>query len=395
MKRLMSLGGNYFQMTAVKAAKRLGCYVIDVDYLPENPAHKYADEYVNVSTTDKEAVLKVAREKNIDGIIAYASDVSAPTAAYVAEQLGLPTNPYESVCIMTQKDKFHPFLKENGFFVPENKLVENPEDIKTFMRNYSGDVLVKPVSSSGSKGVTRISDLSQAEGAFEEAFKYARGTGIVVEEFIKRKGHQVAGDAFLVDGKIAFFGIMNEHFNDHINGLVPVGESYPSDLTSEERELAKNEIERALNLLGMKNGAINLDFMIDEHGRVFIIELGPRNGGNLITDAIQVATGVDLGEYTVKAALGEDMSDLKEVPQKKLISSYIWHTEKDQVYNGLKLTRELEEKVIQSDMFLEKGEKISKFTNGGFGIGAALIEFDSKEQMIEMMDHMNDYYEVL
>ena len=92
-KKIMLLGGNYFQMTATKAAKELGHYVISVDYLPDNPAHKYADEYHNVSTTDKEAVLALARELNIDGIVSYASDVSAPTAAYVAEKMGLPTNP--------------------------------------------------------------------------------------------------------------------------------------------------------------------------------------------------------------------------------------------------------------------------------------------------------------
>ena len=110
MKKLMSLGGNYYQMTAVKAAKRLGYHVIDVDFLPDNPAHAYADEYYNISTLDKENVLKLAKKLKIDGIISYASDVSAPTAAYVAEKLELPTNPYESVYLMTRKDLFHPFL---------------------------------------------------------------------------------------------------------------------------------------------------------------------------------------------------------------------------------------------------------------------------------------------
>ena len=92
-KKIMMLGGNYFQMTAVLAAKRLGYHVIDVDYLPGNPAHRYADEYYNISTIDKEKVLQKARELQIDGIVSYASDVSAPTAAYVAEAMGLPTNP--------------------------------------------------------------------------------------------------------------------------------------------------------------------------------------------------------------------------------------------------------------------------------------------------------------
>ena len=63
------LGGNYFQMTATKAAKDLGYHVISVDYLPDNPAHKIADEYYNVSTVDKDKVLELAQRLNIDGIL--------------------------------------------------------------------------------------------------------------------------------------------------------------------------------------------------------------------------------------------------------------------------------------------------------------------------------------
>ncbi len=63
MKKIMMLGANFFQMTAIKRAKELGYYVITVDYLPKNPGHKYADEYYNISTLDKEAVLNLARRR--------------------------------------------------------------------------------------------------------------------------------------------------------------------------------------------------------------------------------------------------------------------------------------------------------------------------------------------
>ena len=111
MKKLLMLGGSMQQIPAIKAAKEMGHYVITCDYLPENPGHKFADEYYNVSTTDKEAVLKLAKELKIDGIVAYASDPAAPTAAYVSENLGIPGNPYESVAMLTEKDKFRDFLE--------------------------------------------------------------------------------------------------------------------------------------------------------------------------------------------------------------------------------------------------------------------------------------------
>lgn len=76
------------------------------------PGHKFAHEFHNVSTTDKDAILKLAKELKVDGIVAYASDPSAPTQAYVANKLGLPSNPYESVEILARKDLFREFLKK-------------------------------------------------------------------------------------------------------------------------------------------------------------------------------------------------------------------------------------------------------------------------------------------
>lgn len=193
-KKIMLLGGNYFQMTATLTAKRLGYHVISVDYLPDNPAHQYADEYYNVSTIDKEAVLALAREKEIDGIVSYASDVSAPTAAYVAEKMGLPTNPYESVMILTHKDLFRKFMKENGFLMPQGRSFTDREEARTFFRTLSMPVMVKPIDSSGSKGVVKVFQEEEFDSAWEEAVSYSLSKHVIVEEFIQKQGYQIDGD---------------------------------------------------------------------------------------------------------------------------------------------------------------------------------------------------------
>ena len=118
-KKLLLLGGSSQQVVAIETAKGLGLETVLCDYLPDNPGQYHADRFYLVSTTDQEAVLEVARKERIDGVIAYASDPAAPTAAYVAEQLGLPTNPAKSVDMLCNKDRFRKFLSENGFTVPE------------------------------------------------------------------------------------------------------------------------------------------------------------------------------------------------------------------------------------------------------------------------------------
>ena len=100
-KKLMLLGGIRYLLPVIKAAHEQGYYVITADYLPDNIAHKYSDEYVNVSIIDKEAVLSAAQEHKIDGILSFGIDPGVTTAAYVQEQMGLPSlGSYHSACIL-------------------------------------------------------------------------------------------------------------------------------------------------------------------------------------------------------------------------------------------------------------------------------------------------------
>ena len=121
MKKLLILGGSRYIIPVIETAHRLGLYVITCDYLPDNEAHKYSDEYCNVSVIDKDAVLSASRRLNIDGIISFACDPGVVSAAYTAEKMGLPfQGPYESVRILQDKGLFRRFLADNGFNAPKS-----------------------------------------------------------------------------------------------------------------------------------------------------------------------------------------------------------------------------------------------------------------------------------
>ena len=169
-KKLMLLGGIRYLLPVIKAAHEQGYYVITADYLPDNIAHKYSDEYVNVSIIDQEAVLKVAQEKQIDGIMSFGVDPGVVSAAYVQEKMGLPSfGPYESVCVLQNKDRFRAFLAEHGFNVPKAKGYSRVDDALADCENFDFPVIVKPTDSAGSKGVTRVDDKRQWKAAVEHA----------------------------------------------------------------------------------------------------------------------------------------------------------------------------------------------------------------------------------
>ncbi len=394
-KRILFLGASQFQIAPILYAKEQGHYVITCDYLPSNPGHKFADEYHNVSTTDKEAVLKLATKLKIDGIVAYASDPAAPTQAYVGNKLGLPSNPYDSVMILTRKDYFRDFLKEHDFLVPKSKSFYDLEEAYSWFLELEKPVIVKPVDSSGSKGVSKVNVRGELKRAFNYALEFSREKKVVLEEFFYRDGYQVAGDGFVVDGKLVFRSWANEHFDKLSNQFVPIGESFPSIMNKENVLKAHSETERLLTLLNIKSGALNFDFHFNKEGEFSFLELGPRNGGNLIPEVIKYATGVDLVKYTVDAALGMDCSSLSMVEPTGFYSSYILHALKDGEVEDIWYSDEIKKNIIEENIFINIGDKVTKFNGSHATLGTMIMKFDTQEEMLEKMDNMEKYLKVI
>lgn len=394
-KKILFLGGSLFQIPPIKYAKEQGHYVITCDYLPDNPGHKFAHEFHNVSTTDKDAILKLAKELKVDGIVAYASDPAAPTQAYVANKLGLPSNPYESVEILARKDLFRDFLKKHNFLVPKSNSFYRLEDAKNWIDELTFPIIVKPVDSSGSKGVTKVVKKEDIQNAFEYALIFSREKKIVLEEFFVRDGYQIAGDGFVVNGELVFRCWANEHFDKLCNPLVPIGESFPSIMNNYTLEQAHSETQRLLNLLGIKMGALNFDFHYNKNGDFSFLELGPRNGGNLIPEVIKYATGVDLIKYTVDSALGFDCSELEMKNTKGYYSCYMVHSLQNGVVKEIWYSNEIKNNIIEENIFVKQGDKVNKFDGSNHTLGTMIMKFESQNEMLEKMDNMEKYLKVI
>lgn len=174
LKKILLLGGSIQQIPAIEYANGQNYYTIVCDYLPNNPGQHFAKKYYCISTTDKEAILEIAIKEKIDGIVAYASDPAAPVAAYVAEKLKLPTNPYLSVEVLAFKDKFRKYLRDNRFNSPKSESFYSFEDALGKLDQFKFPLMVKPIDSSGSKGVSKIQNKSEFEKAFNLAINNSR-----------------------------------------------------------------------------------------------------------------------------------------------------------------------------------------------------------------------------
>lgn len=392
MKKLLLLGGSAQQIVAIKTAKNQGYYTVLCDFLRDNPGQYEADKFYLVSTTDKNAVLDVAKKEKIDGILAYASDPAAPTAAYVAEQLGLPTNPFDSVDISCNKDKFRVFLKENGFNAPTSK---GYSDKKIDISIFSLPVIIKPVDSSGSKGATVLRDWNELDEACDFAFSYSRSHRIIVEEYIEKKHeYLIGGDVFVYNGKIILWGLLNCHRDMSVNSLVPVGKSYPLLIEKKDELEVQNTLQRLIDTLGIQFGSVNVELIIDKSGRVWPIDVGPRAGGNMIPDLLGLIFGVDVVEMAVLTSMGENIKNEvhKGTP---FYATHNLHTSQTGLYKNIEFSYELEGFIIKKCLYKKIGDQVDYFDNAAKALGIIFMKFDNEYQMSNILSRINSLYKVV
>lgn len=390
LKKILFLGGSKQQVPAIEYAKSRGYYTVLCDYLVDNPGQYVAEKFYCTSTTDKEAVLKVAIDNKIDAVVAYASDPAAPTAAYVGNKIGIPSNPYKSVEILSKKDLFRKFLKENGFNCPTAKSFISYEEAFKNIDIFKFPIMIKPIDSSGSKGVSRIEKREDFKEAFQNALDNSREKVVIVEEFIKRSHNEmIGGDAFIINGDIVYFGLLNSHRDFEANEFVPVGTSFPIFMDEKKINKVKQEVQKVVNKLDMKMGALNLELMFDEEDNLYIIEIGPRNGGNMIPDLLEMATGVDLIGATVEAALGSFNFNLSRIEEEKFYSTYVIHSKKCGILEDIIFDDEIKENIIKKVMYKNKFDDIEVFDGANKALGILFLKYNSLDELKYKMDNMN------
>lgn len=395
MKKILLLGGSSQQVIAIKKARELGYYTILCDYLSDNPGQYVADKFYLASTTEKDKILEIAKQEKIDGILAYASDPAAPTAAYVAENLQLHGNPFDSVDTLCNKDKFRAFLSNNGFNSPRSFEV----NIKTCLDNISFKemsfpVIVKPVDSSGSKGVTVVYNEIEIKNAVQFAFQFSRIKRVIIEEFIeKQHPYLIGGDVFILDGKVKVWGLLNCHRDNEVNSLVPVGKSYPVEVSKDDFENVKEVIQKIVDDLNINSGAMNVELVIDKNGKVWPIDMGPRSGGNMIPDLLSDIFGIDIVKMSIEAAMGNAVIENTHEPE-GYYATYNLHCKKSGVYKRIQFAEEIGSFIYRKCLYKKEGDKVSYFDNASKCLGIVFLKFPDLNCMKETLKRINELIKV-
>jgi len=395
MKKIMFLGGAESQTVAITTAKKMGYQTVLCDYLPNNPGRKLADQWYPASTTDYTAVLEIAKKEKIDGILTYGSDVAASTVAYVAERLGLPGSPFESVFTLTHKDRFRRFLEENGFCVPWSiSFSENERrDAVDYLKGKCYPVIVKPVDSQGAKGISKVCEENELPAAIDYALSKSICKRFIVEEFIHRKGMQIGGDGFTVDGKIVFAPFSNSYFSNEPGlEMIPLAECWPPVSSSDLLQRAQDEIQRALRLLGMRTQAYNFEAMEDQTGNLHLIEIGPRNGGSAVPVMTEKMTGCSMVRATVQAAAGDPIDEFGSYQINGFWASRSICSKKPGVLQSMTFDGSFERYHLRHlEQYVPLGGSVAGMNSLSSSIAFVGAQFDTREEMMDFVRFPEKY----
>lgn len=399
MKKLMLLGGSRYLIRVIKKAQKLGIYVITCDYIPDNIAHKYSDEYCNVSVIDKEAVLSVAVKKKIDGIMSFACDPGVVTAAYVAEKMNLPfQGSYNSVCILQDKGLFREFLRCNKFNVPKAKRYTDIKTAISEIDNFTFPIIVKPVDSAGSKGVTRVDNSHELKKAIELAMKNSHCKSIIVEEFIEFDGYHSSADVFTIDGKLKFITYSDQMFDKTAeNPYTPAYIIWPSTMKKENQSYLTSEIQRLMLLLNMKTGIYNIETCVGNDGKPYIMEVSPRGGGCKIAEIQYMAYGVDLIESEIKKAVGYPLDKFGQSQCNGYWCEMVIHsnTKRSGKLKEINIAPYIKQNYIkEADIAVKKGDSIHAFTGANMSLGDIFLKFDSRETLNDFIKNEENWIKI-
>ena len=385
MKRLLILNGSLSELTLIDKAKELGYYVITSGNNPKLIGHSHADEYIEADYSNKEAILKIVKEHNIDRIVSCANDFGVITAAYVAEQMGWPGHDtYENANILHQKDLFKEFIQRLGLRAPYSVPFDSKEDAIEYIKTAEYPIIVKATDLTGGKGILKAENIEEAEFAIENAFNRSRAKHIVIEPYIV--GDQQTIHTFIKDKKVVS-SVSNDCFSP-INPYLIQAELFPARGIDDIQSELYDSIEKICNELNLVDGMLTLQYIVKD-GKPYIIELMRRALGNQYLTVANVMNGFPWDEALIRAETGMDLSVLKsEPPKAKFAGHHGIMARRNGVLKSYTIPDDIKSHIFQTIEMLQPGERLEDYMNER--VAYIYYKYDNYDEALEAVRHFND-----
>lgn len=303
-ERVLVLGAAAVQVPIIETAARLGFETVVASSPGAYPGFRVADRFYEIDIRDREAILAMARREGICGILTDQTDVAVPTVAYVAERLGLPGINLDCALKFTDKHRMRLSAEELGVPVPRFLEISNERDAAVAADRLTPPLIVKPVDSQGSRGVSRIDDPADLWSRVQAAARYSSAGRVIAEEFFE--GVEVVVQGFASDFEFVNLAVGDRQYFDIPEVFIPKATIFPSMLPESLMDKVLSANARLVRGFGPRFGITHSEFLVNPAtDEIRLVETAIRGGGVFISsDLVPIASGIDIGRLLVEHATG-------------------------------------------------------------------------------------------
>lgn len=376
------LGGTVPHCELIRQLKIRGYYTILVDYLPNTPAKAVADEHVQESTLDKEAVLAVARERNASLVISGCVDQANVVACYVMEQLGLPVPySYENALRFSNKGSMKQGMAEHGIPTSRYLYVKSTADLR--LEGMRFPVMVKPADSNSANGVKKAENEEDMLRSLAAALEISRNGCAVVEEHVS--GREISAYCFVKDHRAKL--LMTAERISTTDGSDRVIKCYASIAPAKISPAAERRAEEIATEIAAAFDLDNTPLFfqgIVNGDEIDVIEFAPRVGGGSCFMTIRENTGFDILSATIDSWLGKPVSlDSWHEPTRMMAVNTVYG--EDGVFDRIAGGESLKRDGVIEELFQirSKGERLDNRRASSSRVCFFITGAEKEEELLE------------
>lgn len=276
-KKILILGGSALMIDPVIKAKAMGLYTIVTDWheLEKSPAKQIADEYWTISLMDYEALAAKIKEENVSGILTGFTDDYLLAYQHLCKVTGLPCYATKEVFEKTMdKSRFKQMCREHGVpIIPEYKL----NDFIPSCITASNKVIIKPVDSSGSRGVILCEKPEDFDNCLQYALSFSKKKQVVIEKYMEMDSISIS--YIVQDGNLSLSTTDDRYVHKAPSGSsVTCLSLYPSKYTDVYLKKMDAKVRNMYEKAGLRNGPVSIQFFTDGID-FYAMEMGHRLTG--------------------------------------------------------------------------------------------------------------------
>tara|TARA_B100000989_G_scaffold296386_1_gene279538 strand:- start:32730 stop:33911 length:1182 start_codon:yes stop_codon:yes gene_type:complete len=369
-------GGSHVHSKISLECKKLGANYYLLDKSKDCFAN-FDKNFVNIDFNNRKKVINFIKKKKINYLYLSQSDAGILTLGYLNTKLRLPGTSFKVAKILTDKFKIRKILKKNNFYQPKFFLLN--KDLKKNIFKDKKNYLLKPLDSSGSRGIYEVKNYKSLHTKIKKSLKFSKKKKVILEE--KIKGIEFGAQTFSINGNCENI-VLHEDLMSKNNSKIPVGHIFPFKILANFNEVKeiKKTIKNAVNILGVKNGPCNVDCIFTEDKKVIILEVSPRLGATCLPEMLKIYTGIDWDLNTIKLHNSLRVKKIKEKKNIHVISK-IFESSRTGYVN--KITTGKCPQNSKVEFLIKKDKKIFKFTDGTKFFGQIVAYSNNRDKLID------------